>query len=769
MKRLVAVALVAAHVAAAAPPPLVLAERGAPPFATIVVRAGATACERYAADELCAFLERQTGVSLPVATDDGPLPARAILLGVTRHTGALLGGTDGARDLGDEGFRLRAVPPHLLILGGDGRGPLYGVYELLERFGGCAWYAPRFEVVPSLASFSVPGDLDETQRPAFALRTENWGASSAEGRAFAARNKLNLTDFDAKLGGSRFRFDPVLGMCHTFNRLLPPEEWFDTHPEYFSLVGGRRLKVRTQLCLTNPDVVRLCTEKVLARIAVSYPKGIRYYGASPNDWLNACECPDCAALDRRAKSRSGSLIAFVNKIAEVVEARYPDVVIQTLAYSYTRRPPEGIVPRRNVQVCVCTIECDFAKPIPVSRALENRRVRHAFGVWGASGCRLGVWDYAADFGCYQHVWPNYDALRGNLAFFRDQGVREVFTLTNGGGANDVWSNIRCWLLAKWMWNPDLDEGALLERYFRDHFGPAAPDLRTYFDLIRSLPRDTKRFPLTCFANVYTAGIETADLVRADAILVRAATRVAGTEWEENVRLARIPVDFTRVVRGAGRPALSVRAVDTARWRAEREAARRLVAVMDSPGGLALADDRAGRTAFAARIRALAAQEAPPVPGARRLVLEETHLTGDYPVTRFQYVDDSAARDGRAIRMPGGEGPCTAWLDFRSLDLDAEGVYQVRVRVRTGTCVPGVRPFRMGLYNRVYRRAVSSYVPEGEEVRQGTTSYRWYALAARALRPGDALWVGLGGGDDPNAAAPDVWIDRVELVRLKDRR
>ena len=550
MKRLVAVALLAARLAAAAPPPLVLAARGAPPAATIVVRAGATACERYAADELRAFLERQTGVALPVATDDGPLPARAILLGETRQTERLLGAAGAARDLGDEGFRLKAVPPHLLILGGEGRGPLYGVYELLERFGGCAWYAPRFEVVPALAAFSVPGDLDETQRPAFALRTENWGASSAEGRAFAARNKLNLRDFDAKLGGSRFRFDPVLGMCHTFNRLLPPEAWFDAHPEYFSLVNGRRLRVRTQLCLTNPDVVRLCTEKVLARIAASYPKGIRYYGVSPNDWLNACECPDCAALDRRAKSRSGSLIAFVNKIAEAVEARYPDVVIQTLAYSYTRRPPEGIAPRRNVQVCLCTIECDFAKPIPVSRARENRRVRHAFGVWAAGGCRLGVWDYASNFGCYQHLWPNYDALRGNLAFFRDQGVREVFTLTNGGGANDVWSNIRCWLLAKWMWNPGLDEGRLLARCFRDHFGPAAPDVQAYFDFIRALPRDTKRFPLTCFANVYAAGIETADLVRADAFLARAAARVAGTAWEENVRLARIPVDFTRALRGA---------------------------------------------------------------------------------------------------------------------------------------------------------------------------------------------------------------------------
>ena len=116
MKRLVAVALLAARLAAAAPPPLVLAVRGAPSAATIVVRAGATACERYAADELRAFLERQTGVALPVATDDGPLPARAILLGETRQTERLLGAAGAARDLGDEGFRLKAVPPHLLIL-----------------------------------------------------------------------------------------------------------------------------------------------------------------------------------------------------------------------------------------------------------------------------------------------------------------------------------------------------------------------------------------------------------------------------------------------------------------------------------------------------------------------------------------------------------------------------------------------------------------------------------------------------------------------------
>ena len=49
---------------------LVLAQRGRAADCTIVVRAQATSCERYAADELRDFLKRQTGVELTIA-DDG--------------------------------------------------------------------------------------------------------------------------------------------------------------------------------------------------------------------------------------------------------------------------------------------------------------------------------------------------------------------------------------------------------------------------------------------------------------------------------------------------------------------------------------------------------------------------------------------------------------------------------------------------------------------------------------------------------------------------
>ncbi|HOK47298.1 MAG TPA: DUF4838 domain-containing protein, partial [Bryobacteraceae bacterium] len=43
-----------------------------------------------------------------------------------------------------------------------------------------------------------------------------------------------------------------------------PEKYFDAHPEYFSLVKGKRLKQHSQLCCTNEEVIRLCTEAIRA-------------------------------------------------------------------------------------------------------------------------------------------------------------------------------------------------------------------------------------------------------------------------------------------------------------------------------------------------------------------------------------------------------------------------------------------------------------------------------------------------------------------------
>ena len=71
----------------------VLAEESGLPLAvnaasqfTIVRPADASPSQVYAAEEMQRFTKEMTGAQLPIIADDQPLPAKAILLGVTRHT-----------------------------------------------------------------------------------------------------------------------------------------------------------------------------------------------------------------------------------------------------------------------------------------------------------------------------------------------------------------------------------------------------------------------------------------------------------------------------------------------------------------------------------------------------------------------------------------------------------------------------------------------------------------------------------------------------------
>ena len=379
-----------------------VAERGRVSEYAIVRAKDASPSVMYAAEELRDFTERMTGVRLAIVTDCRPLPGKAIVLGRTRHM------TERADGLGEDGFRLKAKPPHLLVVGSDVRGVLYGVYELLERFGGCRWYASWHAVVPARDAFSVPDTLDDTQVPAFLCRDVHWW-DYFKGD-FAARNRANgsLNGMEERHGGNTWRFGGGLGNCHTFSRLLPPWKYFDAHPEYYSLVGGKRIKERTQLCLTNPDVLRLVTSNVLVRIRQD--PGAKFYGVSQNDWNNWCECPACRAVDDEEKSHAGTMVRFVNAVAEAVEKEFPDKIIETLAYEYTRHAPAKTRLRHNVMPCLCSIECDFARPLDKSPFPDNVSFLKDISDWSRQTDFLYVWDYVTDFRCYPHPFPNIHAL-----------------------------------------------------------------------------------------------------------------------------------------------------------------------------------------------------------------------------------------------------------------------------------------------------------------------------------------------------------------------
>ena len=91
--------------------------------------------------------------------------------------------------------------------------------------------------------------------------------------------------------------------------------------------------------------------------------GFRIYSLSQNDNQLFCQCEKCQAIEAQYGGHAGIVVWFVNQVADAVRQEFPDKYVGTFAYQYTRRPPTGIVPRDNVVIRLCSIECCFAHPL----------------------------------------------------------------------------------------------------------------------------------------------------------------------------------------------------------------------------------------------------------------------------------------------------------------------------------------------------------------------------------------------------------------------
>ena len=461
-----------------------VAQRDMPPECMLVIPQPTTEPVKYAREELRSYVELMTGVRLVGCTDAQPLPEKAILLGNTRFTKEILGEDFDVSSLGTDGFRLVAKGNRVLILGSDVRGVIYGVYELLERFGGCGWYSSSCKVIPECDAFTVPDGLDDTQKPAFTVRSVSWGDVARDPK-FAVRLRINDNTYPAiplEFGGCAYRYAKRAGIAHTFNGLLPSHEWFPTHPEYFCEVDGkRRSGNETQPCLTNPDVLKIVVSNALDRLAAD--PYARMVSISQNDNQMYCRCAKCAAVDEEEGTHTGSLLRFVNAAAAELEKKRPDVLVQTLIYEYTRKPPKITRPRHNVVPCLCAFECSRNVPIPARAFKGDERFMDDLEAWGRLTDHLYIWDYSTNYRNYQYPMPIEHTFRENILAYRKNRVKYIFM--EGSGANHAdFSELKAWLFAKLMWNPDQDEKALLDRFFAGYYGAAAPFVREYYDRMR---------------------------------------------------------------------------------------------------------------------------------------------------------------------------------------------------------------------------------------------------------------------------------------------
>lgn len=529
---------------------LVIAVRGGSVALPVVISEKPTATESEAARELRETVAAMTGVSLPVVTG-------------TNATAGVFIRCDPSAGRGDDGFTLAVRDRSRLEVTGGVRGVLYGVYELLERFGSVDWFSADFTLIPPADRFAVPLTLDETQRPAFRHRSTSLLFKTEADDAYCSHRRFLMTsrDLPERYGGrAATRFSGWLGNCHTFKKLVPPDRYAKSHPEYYALVDGARMTSGAQLCLTNPDVVRIACDSVARQVRAN--PSIRYFGASQMDNQKRCQCERCAASDlkygvRQADGKvaprpAGTILAFVNAIADAVRAVRKDAVVETLSYQYSQQAPVGIVPRDNVMICLCSIACDFGTPMEKSPYPQDVRFCRDLGDWGRLTSNLFIWDYTVNFHGYLAPFLNFDSLQENIRLFRRHGATFVFEQGNSRGRLTWYGDLRRYLLSKLLWNPDADVAVLKDRFFRGCYGPAAELVRRDFDAFDAIPlgRSADREDVVTIYESLSK-VRTAEALEASVKLWRAAgERVANDtpQRRKAVRDGLLCAEFARLMR-----------------------------------------------------------------------------------------------------------------------------------------------------------------------------------------------------------------------------
>ncbi|MCQ2431697.1 MAG: DUF4838 domain-containing protein [Clostridia bacterium] len=435
--------------------------------------------EMLAAAELRHYLARITTAPFHTVDYDPAEPA-----------GIYIGSVSGlsADDLGDDDFRIVFDGGKIRINGGK-RGLLYGVYEFLERLG-CRFFTPTCEKIPLCPTLSVePFSVDG--KPVFEYREMDY-ADVTRNPYYCTKMRLNghYQDLPEEFGGSI----SYATHAHSFQRLVPVEEYGQSHPEYFSLFKGKRQngeKDYWQLCLTNPDVLKIAIEN--ARKILRENPDCKIISISQNDNLNHCQCEACLKADSEEGSPAGTLLRFVNAMAEALEDEFPDVLFDILAYHYTRPASHLTQARKNVCIRICASSTCYTHPYDTCPD-RSRAVVHPDGTktvffddlvaWSKVCDRLYVWDYTSNFQHYALPFPNWRVLQKNLLTLEKYHVKGVFEEANrakGGGVD--FNERRGYLLSKLLWDPHCDIEKHRREFMEYVYGPAAEPLDRYLNLL----------------------------------------------------------------------------------------------------------------------------------------------------------------------------------------------------------------------------------------------------------------------------------------------
>ncbi|PXV57170.1 glycosyl hydrolase family 67 [Dysgonomonas alginatilytica] len=503
---------------------LPIVKDGKPQTRIVVNQADST--DLQAANLMQDFVKRISGAEISIVSSNSKIKKGDILIGSFQEPIKSF----HRSELKEDGFFLSTQDGYIRVIGEEGKGTIYGVVTLLEDYLGVRYYAENLPMFTISKDIMLPETINKIDNPSFRYR---------QTQAYSIKDPIyklwhRLEEPKEVFAGNLW--------VHTFNSILPAAKYGKSNPEYYAFINGeRRPGTASQWCLTNPEVLEIVSVKIDSIFKANPDKKI--ISVSQNDSQNHCQCDNCKAIDEREGSPSGTLIYFMNKLAE----RFPDKEFSTLAYLYSVAPPKYIKPLPNVNIMLCDIDC-YREVTLTENPSGQTFVRDMEG-WSKISNNIFVWDYGINFDNYISPFPNFHILKPNMNLFKENNATMHFSQIGGVKGTDF-SELRSYLVAKLLWNTEADTEAIIKSFLNDYYGEAAaPYLYQYIKLREGALIGSNK-PLWIYDTPIThknGMLNTPMMKRYKILFDEAEKAVANSpEFLNRVREARLPIQYAEL-------------------------------------------------------------------------------------------------------------------------------------------------------------------------------------------------------------------------------
>ena len=447
---------------------------------TVVYSEGASESLIAAADFMAATLERMSGSNgVRTAVKKGGESGFSIYVGRAANSALI-----DLSDVKDDGYKLEIKPEGIYIVGKTDDATRNGIYDFLETHLECMYVSPENTYVPLCPTVKLALE-EKTVNPTITWRKVYQYESVQNG--WYERLKMNGTI--VKEGENSIELYNEWGTwCHSSFEFVPPEKYFDEHPEYYAkFLGKRRYQFNvlgrtfpTHLCYTNEEVYQIAEAELVKRIEAN-PE-VKFWDFSIMDtYFATCRCKECKKFNKEAGSEMGTLLAFLNRLADAIRDDYPDVYLSTLAYQRVKNPPKNMKCAPNLCISVCAFPGTQSYPYSTEGGIKaSREFAERVVEWGKICDNILVWDYVVNFTHLKLPFPNFEFQKENLEFYLENNIRFVF---HQGSREPMDENaeMRTYLLSRQLWDKDVDLLALAKKYVAVVYGDAAGLVEEYMD------------------------------------------------------------------------------------------------------------------------------------------------------------------------------------------------------------------------------------------------------------------------------------------------